>query len=116
MTKSIENIPACNELNPLATDLIGKLNTSKFVSGGMPPAKVSLRLSTHLVGLEVQILFQVFIFIHTLCILVTKANASLHRLALVFVGRKCNTYPQNICAGSNIAYTARDICVQFSFI
>ena len=40
MTKSIENIPACNELNPLATDLIGKLNTSEFVSGGMPPAKV----------------------------------------------------------------------------
>ena len=61
-------------------------------------------------------LFRVFIFIHTLCILVTKANASLHRLSRVFVGRKCNTYPQYTCAGSNIAWTTRDICVQFSFI
>ena len=26
--------------------------------------------------------------------LVTKANASIHRLAWVFVGRKCNTYPK----------------------
>ena len=43
MTKSIENIPACNELNPLAKDLIGRLNTSEFVNGGMPPAKKSLR-------------------------------------------------------------------------
>ena len=43
MTKSIENIPACNELYPLAMDLIGRLNTSEFVNGGMPPAKVSLR-------------------------------------------------------------------------
>ena len=43
MTKSIENIPACNELNPLSMDLIGRLNTSEFVNGGMPPAKVSLR-------------------------------------------------------------------------
>ena len=86
MTKSIETIPACNELNPLAMGLTGRLNTSEFVNGGMPPAKVSLRwsvkrLSTNLVGLEVQILFRVFIFIHTLCVLVTKANASLHRLA-----------------------------------
>ena len=75
-------------------DLIGRLNTSGFANGGMPPAKVSLprlvskRLSTHLVGLEVQILFRVFIFIHTLCILVTKANAILHRLARVSVGPK----------------------------
>ena len=45
MTKSIENIPACNELNPLAMDLIGRLNTSEFVNGGMPHAKVSLRWS-----------------------------------------------------------------------
>ena len=94
----IENIPACNELNPLAMDLIGRLNTSEFVNGGMSPAKVALRWSvkdmTHLVGLGDQILFRVFIFIHTLCILVTKANASLHRLAWVFVGRKCNTYPK----------------------
>ena len=44
MTKNIENIPACNELNPLAMDLIGRLNTS-FVNGGMPHAKVSLRWS-----------------------------------------------------------------------
>ena len=43
MTKSIENIPACNELNPLAMYLIGRLNTSEFVNGGMPHAKVSLR-------------------------------------------------------------------------
>ena len=43
--KDIENIPACNELNPLAMDLIGRLNTSEFVNGGMPPAKVSLRWS-----------------------------------------------------------------------
>ena len=41
MTKSIENIPACKELNPLAMDLIGRLNTSEFVNGGMSPAKVS---------------------------------------------------------------------------
>ena len=98
MTKSIENIPACNELNPLAIDLIGRLNTSEFVNGGMPPANVSLRwsvrLSTHLVGLDVQILFRVFIFIHTLCIFVAKANASLHRLAWVFDGQKCNMYPK----------------------
>ena len=33
MTKSIENIPACDELNPLAMDLVGRLNTSEFVSG-----------------------------------------------------------------------------------
>ena len=43
MTKSIENIPACNELNPLAMDLIGRLNKSEFVNGGMSAAKVSLR-------------------------------------------------------------------------
>ena len=59
-------------------------------------------------------LFRVFIFIHTSCILVTKA--SLHRLAWVFVGRKCNTYHKKTCAGSNIAWATRDICVQFSFI
>ena len=41
----IENIPACNELNPLAMGLIGRLNTSEFVNGGMPPAKMSLRWS-----------------------------------------------------------------------
>ena len=35
MTKSIENIPACNELNPLAMDLIGRLNMSEFVNGDM---------------------------------------------------------------------------------
>ena len=45
MTKSIENIPACNELNQLAMDLIGRLNTSVFVNGGMSLAKVSLRWS-----------------------------------------------------------------------
>ena len=99
MTKNIENIPACNELNPLATDLIGKLNTSEFVTGGMPPAKVWLSWSFKdfpriLLDYRGPFFFQVFIFIHTLCILVTKANASLHRLALVFVGRKCNTYPK----------------------
>ena len=53
----IENIPACNELNPLVMGLIGRLNTSEFVNGGMPPAKVALRWSvkdmTHLVGLGV---------------------------------------------------------------
>ena len=43
--------------------------------------------------IDVQILFRVFMFIHTLCILVTKSDASLHRLTWVFVGRKCNTYP-----------------------
>ena len=75
-------------------DLIGRLNTSGFANGSMPPAKVSLRWSVKVVGLEVQILFRVFIFIHTLCVLVTKANTHLHRLALVFVGRKCNRYPK----------------------
>ena len=48
MTKSIENIPACNELNPLAMDLIGRLNMlnkSEFVNGDMSPSKVSLRWS-----------------------------------------------------------------------
>ena len=64
MTKSIENIPACNELNSLAMDLIGRLNTSEHVNGGMPPSKVSLhwsvRLMTHLVGLEVQVLFHTY--------------------------------------------------------
>ena len=43
MTKSIENIPACNELNPLAMNFVLRLYTSEFVNGGMPPAKVSLR-------------------------------------------------------------------------
>ena len=40
--KSIENNPACNKLNPLSRDLIGRLNTSEFVNGDMPPTKVSL--------------------------------------------------------------------------
>ena len=41
MTKSMENIPACNELNPLAMDLIGRLNTSEFVNGEGVVALVS---------------------------------------------------------------------------
>ena len=46
MTKSLENIRACNELNLLAMDLIGRLNTSEFVNGGMSPTKaVPLRWS-----------------------------------------------------------------------
>ena len=82
MKKSIENIPACNELNPLATDLSGKLNTSEFDS---------IDASTWTRGPN----FVSSLYLHpNLCILVTKANASLHRLALVFVGRKCNTYPK----------------------
>ena len=71
---------------------------SEFVNGGMHLLRCrcvgQLKILTHLVRIEVQFLFRVFIFIHTLCILVTKANTSLHRLAWVFVGRKCNTYPK----------------------
>ena len=59
--------------------------------------------------------FQVFIFIHTLCILVTKANASLHMLASVFFGQNATRTPKHMC-WPNIAWTTRDICVQFSFI
>ena len=99
MTKSIENIPACNELIPLAMDLIGRLNTSEFVNGGMHLLRCRCVGQFKTVDasswtIEFKILFRVFIFIHTLCILVTMSGASLHRLAWVFVGRKCNTYPK----------------------
>ena len=97
MTKSIENIPACNELNPLARDLIGRLNTSKFVNG-----------ACHLVWCRYVGQLKTFdafswtrgpnfvssLYLHTLCILVTKAKATLLRFAWVFVGRKCNKYPK----------------------
>ena len=39
------------------------------------------------------------------------AQACLH-----FRRSKMQHVPQNTCAGSNIAWTTRDICVQFSFI
>ena len=102
MKKSIENIPACSELNPLAMDLIGRLNTSEFVIGACHLLRcrcVGQFKTVDASGwtIEVQILFRVFIFIHTLCILVTKSDASLNRLAWVFVGRKCNTYPKHMC-------------------
>ena len=98
MTKSIENIPACNELNPLAMDLIGRLNKSELLMGACHLLRCRCvgqfkTVDASSWNIEVQILFRVFIFIHTLCILVTKSDASLHRLALVFVGRKCNTNP-----------------------
>ena len=99
MTKSIENIRACNELDPLAMDLIGRLNTSEFVNGGMPPAKVSLRWSvTETFNSSSWTRGPNFVsslYLHPyLCKFVTKANASLHRLVWVLVGRKCNMYPK----------------------
>ena len=98
MTKSIENIPVCNELNPLAMDLIGRLNASECVNGACH------LLRRHCVG-RLKTFdasswtrgpnFVSSLYLHdTLCILVTKANASQHKLAWVFVGRKCNTYPK----------------------
>ena len=45
-----------------------------------------------------------------------KANCESSQACLGFRWSKMQHVPQNTCVASNIAWTTRDICVQFSFI
>ena len=121
MTKSIEKIPACNELNPVAMDSIGRLTTSEFVNGGMSPAKVSLRWSVHdcrRIYLDYRgPNFVSSLHLHPYFVYISnKVPCESAQACLGFRWSKMQHVPQNKCAGSNIAWTTRDICVQFSFI
>ena len=98
MTKSIENITACNESNPLAMDLIGRMNMSEIVNGDMHLLRCrcigqlkTFDASSWTRGPN----FVSSLYLHPYFVYTSnKANTSLHRLAWVFVGRKCNTYPK----------------------
>ena len=78
---------------------------------------VSSRLSTHLVGLYRGPNFVSSLYLPPYFVYISnKVRCESSQACLGFRWSKMQHIPQNTCAGSNIAWTTRDICVQFSFI
>ena len=78
---------------------------------------VSSRLSTHLVGLYRGPNFVSSLYLPPYFVYISnKVRCESSQACLGFRWSKMQHIPQNTCAGSNIAWTTRDTCVQFSFI